>query len=354
MCRLTRRLGSWRPAARRLARGIAAAVTEFIPVLLLLAGCSANKPKPSAPAARVAQQTEVGTPLGTVASPSISVTAPVRGLPQYTVQSGDTLGLIAQRNHTTVSGLQQANGIAGDTIRVGQSLSIPAAPPTVTVVARQRTPPPDTSPAILATKGRTDTNAIALTFDAGADVGYARLILDTLKRNGIHATFGMTGQWAETNPDVVKQIAAEGHELMNHTWDHASFSGLSSPDVARTREQRWSELDRTEDIVVQLTGKSTVPYFRAPFGDDEKSVETDIGLRGYRYDVLWSVDTRGWAKASVAQIIATCSKGAAPGAIIVMHVGADSQDGPALQSVIDVIRQKGLGFATISQLLPSH
>lgn len=44
----------------------------------------------------------------------------------YVVQSGDTLSSVAARFNTTVAALKQANGLAGDTITVGQRLVIPA------------------------------------------------------------------------------------------------------------------------------------------------------------------------------------------------------------------------------------
>ncbi len=231
------------------------------------------------------------------------------------------------------------------------------APPLATIppAADTATPPPAEAvadgPAVAVYRGRTDTNAVALTFDAGADTGYAALILDTLERNSIHATFGMTGHWAVQNAALVRRMAADGDELMNHTWDHQSFTGVSTQTRALGRNERWGELDQTEAAVRALTGQTTLPYFRAPFGDADPSVDADVGARGYRFDVLWTVDTRGWAGASVGQIIAKCAAGASPGAIIVMHVGAESQDGPALQGVIDAIRQKGLDFASIRDLV---
>lgn len=211
--------------------------------------------------------------------------------------------------------------------------------------------PVDTRPAVVVQRGRTDTNAVALTFDAGADRGYAQLILNTLEQNGIHATFGMTGRWAQANPDLLKMMVAEGDELINHTWDHRSWTGLSTHTTPLTRAQRWSELQRTERFVHQLTGATTLPYFRAPFGDENAAVQADAGAIGYRADILWTIDTRGWAGASAGQIIARVAQDASPGAIIIMHVGAQSADGPALQGVIEAVRQKGLGFATISQLV---
>lgn len=323
--------------------------------VVLFAACGSKQPS-APPVARHSTPAASLTPTAPTASPAASASAAPSATPavkQYSVQAGDTLGLIAARFNVSVTALQQANGLSGDSIRAGQPLQIPAAAPAVTVVAAIRTPPADASPARLigiGKTGRTDTNAVALTFDAGADTGYTALILDTLKRNTIHASFGMTGLWAQQNPDLVKQIAAGGHQFMNHTWDHRSWTGLSDTPAVTSQKERFAELDQTEDIVHQLTGQTTLPYFRAPFGDQDASVQADAGLRGYRYDVLWTIDTRGWAGALPGQITSACAKAEA-GAIIVMHVGKESQDGPALQSCIDAIRQNGLGFATVAQLL---
>ena len=54
------------------------------------------------------------------------------------------------------------------------------------------------------------------------------MILDTLATNGLHATFGMTGKFAETYPDLVRRMVNEGHTLINHSYDHKSFTGNST------------------------------------------------------------------------------------------------------------------------------
>lgn len=46
------------------------------------------------------------------------------------------------------------------------------------------------------------------TFDAGSDTGHATEILDILAANGVRATFGMTGRWADANPALVRRMVA--------------------------------------------------------------------------------------------------------------------------------------------------
>jgi len=78
------------------------------------------------------------------------------------------------------------------------------------------------------TKGATNQQVVALTFDAGSDPGYTSQILAELASRHISATFGITGLWAQANPDLVRRIAAAGHQLVNRSWDHQSFTGAST------------------------------------------------------------------------------------------------------------------------------
>lgn len=223
----------------------------------------------------------------------------------------------------------------------------PASSPSATPTAR----PVHSGPATVINRGVTTRRAVALTFDAGADRGYAEAILDVLLQQGVRATFGMTGVWAQYNPDLVQRMAAEGHQLMNHSYDHTSFTGFSTGRRAQTSPQRAWQLDTTGAIIQELTGASPVPFFRSPYGDTDASVMRDIGARGYAYNVLWTVDSRGWMRYTAGQIIQRCLAQATPGAIYVMHVGAQSQDGPALNAVINGLRDMGYTFETVSEIV---
>ncbi len=201
-------------------------------------------------------------------------------------------------------------------------------------------------------RGDPSRMAVALTFDAGADVGYTSQILDTLRDNRVVASFGMTGQWAERYPQLLARMVNEGHLLINHTYDHQSFTGSSTNKSPLAQADRWAELDRTEAIIEPLTGKSTLPYFRPPYGDYDSSVNADVYARGYRYNVMWTVDSQGWRGLSAAQIVQRCLSQAQPGAIYIFHVGAASQDAAALQRVIDGLRAAGYSFVPISAFAP--
>jgi len=112
--------------------------------------------------------------------------------------------------------------------------------------------------------GSTHQKVIALAFDAGSDRGYAQSILHTLEKYRIRATFGMTGLWAKTNPDMVRRMAKDRDTFMNHTYDHRSFTGFSSQAAPLTTVQRTWEMQQADREIRRLTGHSTKPFFRPP------------------------------------------------------------------------------------------
>lgn len=204
--------------------------------------------------------------------------------------------------------------------------------------------------AVTVTRFDTQERVLTLTFDAGADRGYAPQILDTLAAEGVSATFGMTGHWAEQNPDLILRMVNEGHHLMNHTWTHRSFTGRSTGAAPLSTAQRHDELIRTENVIRDIAGVELTPYFRPPYGDYDDSVLRDIAAVGYTVNVMWTVDSLGWNGLTAAQINARVLAGATPGGNILLHVGAQSQDGPALPEMIRQLRESGYGFATVHEL----
>jgi peptidoglycan/xylan/chitin deacetylase (PgdA/CDA1 family) len=321
-------------------------------------GDHGSSPTPAASATPSGSASATATPSGSATASATPVpsggepTLPPTGV-TYVVQRGDTLYSIAQRFGVTVEAIAQANGISDPTqIDVGQVLIIPGVTATPTGAASATpTPPPSGGPAQVITIGNTSRKTIAFTFDAGSDAGYTAMILDTLKANGLHATFGMTGRFAEIYPELVKRMVNEGHTLINHTYDHKSFTGNSTGAAPLTRAERWDELDHAESIIHDLTGATTLPYFRPPYGDYDASVNEDVGARGYAYNVMWTLDSRGWTGIPAAEIVQRCLDNAQPGAIYIFHVGSASEDGPALQQIIDGLKAQGYAIGDLGAVL---
>ena len=228
----------------------------------------------------------------------------------------------------------------------------PADAPPHAAVCRPAAPAVQVTPgqSVEVSHGPAECNAVHLSFDAGADRGYTEMILDTVRDEKVTMSFGMTGRWAQQNPDLIKRIVDEGHELINHTWSHSSFTGYSAGRPMSVAERRF-ELDRTEDYLVEVTGKTTRPFFRPPYGDRDAGVYKDVSDAGYDYTMMWTIDSFGWNHLPAAGIIERCLTRLEPGAIILMHVGIESEDGPALRTLIGAIRERGYVLVGMHDLL---
>jgi len=210
------------------------------------------------------------------------------------------------------------------------------------------------APSRLIYSGSSQRAWVALTFDAGADRGYAATILSVLERTHVRATFGMTGRWAEQNRDLVRRMARDGDTFINHTYDHRSFTGLSTRLAPLTAAQRQWEVEHADAVVRSITGTSMKPFFRPPYGDIDAATLTLVRRLGYPDTVMWTIDSLGWRGATPAEIDQRCLSLARPGAILLMHVGIQSQDGIALPSVISQLRGRHYHLVTVPQLLRGH
>ncbi|PSL40803.1 polysaccharide deacetylase family sporulation protein PdaB [Planomicrobium soli] len=195
------------------------------------------------------------------------------------------------------------------------------------------------------TKGNTTSKVIALTFDDGSDGTNIQKILDILSANKVKATFFLTGSGAEKHPQSIKNIVAKGHQLANHSYSHPDFTKISAAKIK-------AELDKTESTIKKITGKSTKPLFRAPFGSTNSAVLAAVGNAGYTHTIHWNIDTVDWKGVSSASITNKVVNNVVPGTIVLMHTGAGASGTPgALPGMISKLKAKGYTFVTVSELL---
>jgi len=193
-------------------------------------------------------------------------------------------------------------------------------------------------------RGDYQSKKIALTFDAGASPRPTPLILDTLARHHVHATFFLTGKWIAQNPQLTRRIAAEGHEIGNHTYSHKRLTSLSAGEIAR-------EIDRTEQLVMKLTGHSTKPLLRVPFGARDERVEQVLADLGYR-SVYWDVDSWDSVKKDITsdEIEKRVISKIRNGSVVLMHCGSEAS-AEALDSLLKELDDAGYQQVTVGELM---
>jgi peptidoglycan/xylan/chitin deacetylase (PgdA/CDA1 family) len=192
---------------------------------------------------------------------------------------------------------------------------------------------------------------VSLTFDAGSDLGETDRVLDVLAAEHITATFGITGRFAQDHPAVVARMAAAGHQLVNHTADHRSFTGFSTDTDPLTPAERAEQLRGAEASIEAATGGvGTAGWFRPPYGDLDGGVERDVAAAGWPTVLMWTVDSLGWKGLPADEVVDRCLQRAEPGAIYLFHVGSASTDADALPRIVGGLRAAGYSFAPAAQL----
>lgn len=198
----------------------------------------------------------------------------------------------------------------------------------------------------------TTRKVVALTFDAGASNAGVASILATLAKEGVPATFFLTGDFVDDYPSSARAMAR--YPVGNHTYHHPDLTTL-------TDSQGRTEIRGAASRVASVTGQNPRPYFRFPYGARDSRTIRLANTECY-VPFRWTVDTLGWKGTSGGQSVSTVVgrvlAAATPGEIVLMHVGANPDDGStldaaALPQVISGLRAKGYSFVTLEAALPA-
>ena len=153
----------------------------------------------------------------------------------------------------------------------------------------------------------------------------------------------MTGGWVEENPNCVKYLVEQGHDLGNHSQHHYDMTTISESEME-------SEIQTVHDTVKALTGYEMY-LFRPPYGAYNNKVIQMAYQTGY-YPVQWSVDSLDWKDYGPDSIIdKVCNnKNLTDGAIILCHNGA-KYTAQALDELLTKLKEKGYEIVPISELI---
>jgi peptidoglycan/xylan/chitin deacetylase (PgdA/CDA1 family) len=186
---------------------------------------------------------------------------------------------------------------------------------------------------------------VALTFDDGPSE-YTPAILGILRRTHTPATFFVIGAQARAHPRLIAAEARGGFEIGDHTETHPFLAGM--PAAAQA-----AQITAAADAI-RHAGGSYPRLFRPPYGSFDRSTLAKLRQQGMLM-VLWSADTKDYARPGVGKIVYTALSGVQRGAIIVMHDGGGNrrQTVTALPRIIRGLRRRGYRPVTVAQLIAS-
>lgn len=193
--------------------------------------------------------------------------------------------------------------------------------------------------------GDTDKKVIYLTFDAGYENGNTAPILDTLKKQGVPATFFLVSNYLNTAPDLVKRMIAEGHTVANHTANHPDMSKIA------TESAFTAELSALEEQYRELTGHDMVKFYRPPQGkysEENLKMAHRLGYNTFFWSLAyvdWYVDKQPTREEAMNKLTSRIH----PGAIVLLH-STSSTNAAVLDELLTAWKGMGYTFGRLQDL----
>lgn len=268
---------------------------------------------------------------------------------------------------------RQAGALRGVSLGATLAATLLAAPAQAGVEATAATATPEAPCA----------RPVYLTIDTG-HMGVAPLVADVLARHHVKATFFLANERTQavggrpegsTLDDAWapwwKQLAAQGHDVGSHTWDHVvwradvgSHAGFTMQATAGPRKgqrlhmsaaQYCEQLAQPAHRFAQMTGQPMRALFRAPGGKTSPALLAAARACGWTH-VPWTPhgflgDELSSERHPNAQLLERALKNVREGDILLMHLGIWSRQDPwapaVLEPLITGLQAKGLCFATL-------
>jgi peptidoglycan/xylan/chitin deacetylase (PgdA/CDA1 family) len=150
------------------------------------------------------------------------------------------------------------------------------------------------------------------------------------------------GLWAEKYPEIVRMIAAEGHDVANHGYSHLRMDSLDSNKIS-------SEITQCSSKLSEITG-TKVELFRPPYGAYNNNV-IKISNNLKHYPIQWNVDSLDWKPGiSQQEILSRITSKIKPGSILLFH-NDTPHTANLLPTIISNLKKEGYSFKPVSKMI---
>ncbi len=186
-----------------------------------------------------------------------------------------------------------------------------------------------------------DDNLVSISFDAAWGNEDTQQLIDILARYGVKTTFFVVGDWVEKYPESVKALHDAGHEIMNHSDNHAHYNSLSTEEII-------ADVNACNDKIEAITGVRPT-LIRCPYGEYDDHVIAAIRSIGME-PIQWDVDSLDWKDLSAGDITQRVTSKVQSGSICLFH-NAALHTPEALPSILEFFQSAGYQVVPISQIL---
>jgi peptidoglycan/xylan/chitin deacetylase (PgdA/CDA1 family) len=197
---------------------------------------------------------------------------------------------------------------------------------------------------------------LALTYDDGPNTAWTPKLLEVLDKQGVKATFFSIGHYAKEQPALLREVAAAGHSIGNHTYNHVTMA-LHRDDTIREELRRTTEA--IEEAGVEMATVHGRRLMRPPYGRRRPGTLRVLREEGY-VPICWSVMFWDWNKGvTTEKIMRKAERHIKGGDVLLLHDGnciAMGWDRRHSVEATDLIlqqwkEQEGFEFVTIPEMI---
>jgi peptidoglycan/xylan/chitin deacetylase (PgdA/CDA1 family) len=186
-----------------------------------------------------------------------------------------------------------------------------------------------------------DNATVSLSFDDGPHPLMTPLLLASLKRADVKATFFVVGDGLRLYPELARRMVRDGHHLANHSQYHNNLSRLSPSEYEHEVETCFAAIRRVY-ASNGVANKGETRLFRPPGGGLNRDVMSFL----YRHDVTlawWSNNVGDWSRPPAWKIADGVKSTLRPGDIILLH-DAGTGTPQAVPAIVKFARRQSLKF----------
>lgn len=192
-------------------------------------------------------------------------------------------------------------------------------------------------------KGNSEGNKIALTFDDGPHPELTPKVLELLEKYNAKATFFCIGKNVKANPEVLQLIDFKKHTIGNHSFSH-------SKKIDFNDKKNWLEEINSTDLEIQKIISKKPEFFRPPFGVTTPHLAKAIGETQHKV-IGWNVRSFDTVSNQTSEkVVERILKKVKPGSIILLH---DHLPGIILilEQLLPALQKRNFKFVTVDELI---
>ena len=188
--------------------------------------------------------------------------------------------------------------------------------------------------------GNSESNKVSFMINVYWGTEFVEPILKILNDYNVKCTFFVGCMWANKEPEVLREIYKNGHEIASHGYNHKEHEKLSL-------EQNLEEMQKTHKVIKDILGID-ITLFAPPGGSYNKHTTEAAKLMNYK-TIMWSKDTIDWRDQNTKLIISRATNNLRGGDLVLMHPKEKTVE--ALPSILQYAKDHGLIATTVSDTI---